>query len=221
MTDSIVIGASTGISVSGTSSISNSVIAKCDIGLLLIDQSTTTISGSNFSEIDQLNLQVIGSGSATATGNYWSFGTSEEIEQTILHQADDINLGLVTFTGFLTEPNSDTPIPPLEQVLKESAESSLALRWQAPTGKVSGYKVYSDPDNFGEYQSSIDVGFATEYELEVRVLNDEIAVTFYTSDADGTDDILEGHESWYSIASIATHRAFLFSPISSNSLRSL
>ena len=47
----------------------------------------------------------------------------------------------------------------------------------------------------------MDAGNVTSYTLSGVSVDSSISVTAYDSDADGTDDQVEGHESWFAVAS--------------------
>ena len=50
-----------------------------------------------------------------------------------------------------------------------------------------------------KYENNIDLGLVTSFFLENADPNDEYALTAYTNQADGVDDMFDGNQSWYSI----------------------
>ena len=67
---------------------------------------------------------------------------------------------------------------------------------------LSGYKIHYGNHTGYSFANTIDVGNVTFYNLSGLVTNIDsvVAVTAYDNSADGTDDMVEGNESWYAIA---------------------
>jgi hypothetical protein len=91
----------------------------------------------------QNNLTVgEGTGQTDATNNWWGTITSEGIESTIVHNADDFRNGTVNFEPFLTVPDIDAPMFPPSNVAVQPGPTSISLVWSAnPESDISGYKV--------------------------------------------------------------------------------
>ena len=62
---------------------------------------------------------------------------------------------------------------------------------------LAGYKVYYGRNENGTFESSIDVGNETSYVLVGGNINNDYYLTAYDTDADGSEDQFEGHESWF------------------------
>jgi hypothetical protein len=170
------------------------------VGIELRSQGKLSLSGSNLFLNDDLNLDNRSTETVSATGSFWGSSDSDAIEETIEHQADDINLGLVDFSGFLSSADSGVPLSPVSQVLKSEQGGDVKLEWTIPAGDVVGFIVQTNPDANGDFQTRTDVGLVSEYVVAGGSLGDAFGVSFYTSDADGVDDVLEGYESWYALA---------------------
>ncbi|MCH7530061.1 Ig-like domain-containing protein, partial [Patescibacteria group bacterium] len=86
-------------------------------------------------------------------------------------------------------------------MVKRDAVGSVFLPWAANLeSDLTGYKVhYGSPTGYS-FSNSVDIGNVTNYILSGVTLSDTIAVTAYDINADGTDDQVEGHESWFSYA---------------------
>ena len=77
--------------------------------------------------------------------------------------------------------------------------SSTELTWDANVETdLAGYKVHYGTLTNGSYNNVLDIGNVTSKILTFGLgTTDGITVTAYDSDADGTDDQIEGHESWF------------------------
>ena len=62
------------------------------------------------------------------------------------------------------------------------------------------------------YENNIDLGLVTSFFLENADPNDEYALTAYTNQADGVDDMFDGNQSWYNIFGEQENSLSLTSP---------
>ena len=77
----------------------------------------------------------------------------------------------------------------------------MQLTWAAnPESDVAGYKVHYGSSTGYSFSNAVDVGDVTSYTLSGLSVSDTIAVTAYDTQADGTNDRIEGHESWFTDA---------------------
>ena len=84
--------------------------------------------------------------------------------------------------------------------MKVVSGSDVILSWSAVTANnLSGYKIYSKQSN-GSFTFVYDVTDRglTSHTLAGASITDAYVITSYDSIADGTNDQVEGHESWYS-----------------------
>lgn len=141
------------------------------------------------------------SSNINADGNYWSTVNTSEIEEQIFDFSDNFELGEVTFNPILLSENLSAPISPPLNVIKSMVGTDLVLSWSLNSeSDLMGYKVYSGESTGYSYPNVTNVGAVSSYVFPGGDIENEFAVTAYDMDADGVNDILEGHESWYSIA---------------------
>jgi len=131
--------------------------------------------------------------------NYWP--NTSDIPSTIEDYVDNIERkGLVEFDPKLTSASPKAPITIPNGLMKVVSSSDIILSWSAVTANnLSGYKIYSKQSN-GTYTFVYDVTDRglTSHTLAGASITDAYVITSYDSIADGTNDQVEGHESWYS-----------------------
>lgn len=93
------------------SKIQDNTIANNKVGILY-PTSSQTITGNNIQGNSQYNMQA-GSASVTATNNWWGTTNSSAIGNSFYDNKNDFNLGTITFSPFLTTPNSEAPAIPI------------------------------------------------------------------------------------------------------------
>ena len=139
--------------------------------------------------------------SIDAENNYWGTSTESEIQAAIYDYTDDFELGEVDYTPFSTSLNTDAPISPPSNVTKIVSGSGVVLSWSANAeADVAGYKLYYDTPTGYSYAISIDLGNVTTYTISGGDVTTEYAITAYDTSLDGTDDMVDGNESWFSKA---------------------
>ena len=112
---------------------------------------------------------------------------------------DDINSGQVNYSNYLQSPVTTAPISSPINVYKSSSGDGIRVNWSSNLETdLSGYKIYYNPIDEFSYANSIDVGNVTSYIIDGLNLSDTIVITAYDNETDGTNDLYEGHESWYS-----------------------
>ena len=139
--------------------------------------------------------------SIDAENNYWGTATESEIQAAIYDYTDDFELGAVDYTPFSTTLNTAAPISPPTSVMKVTSGSDVVLSWTANAeADVAGYKLYYGTPTGYSYATSIDLGNVTTYTVTGGDIATEYVITAYDTSLDGTDDMVDGNESWYSKA---------------------
>ena len=153
----------------------------------------------------QTILQIDDANSVNAIDNYWGTTLASKVDEMIYDRSENFELGAANVTTFLSAKNSNAPITAPMNVIKVIESGRVKLTWSANTETdIAGYKIYYGGFTGYSYASIIDAGNLLTYTLPVGVgLNEDIAVTAYDANKDGTDDQFDGNESWYSPANKA------------------
>ena len=164
------------------------------------------ITNNNFIGWDANLVIKLLSGNSTdinATNNYWGTIDESVISGLIYDYYDDFELGEVDYSNFLSSKSTLAPVSPPVNVEKSTNQGNLKITWTANTeSDLAGYKIYYGNFSGYSFSNSIDVGNVTEYVLDLpsHYKDSTIAVTTYDIDLDDINDMTEGNESWYSIA---------------------
>ena len=198
-------GAGTGLKMNSysnySSTISNSTLINSSTSVLLEgNNGTYDFSNSNLHNNQTYNVDNNSDQEIFAENNYWGTVIESEIQDLIFDSSDDIDKGTVDYTPFLTSLNIDAPISPPSNVTKSVSGSDVVLSWTANAeADVAGYKLYYGTPTGYSYGTSIDIGNVTTYTITGGDITTEYAITAYDTSLDGTDDMVDGNESWYSI----------------------
>lgn len=186
----------TGVDNFNGSYIKNSLFLNNSIGLA---GSVTTMSGCNFIN-NQVYAFVSNSRFSTdAMNNYWGTLSASEISELIYDTNDDINLGPVNYSNYLTTPDTKAPVSCPTNFFRSSTNNSITLTWDSnKESDIAGYKLYYKSNGPFAYKKSIDVGNNTIFVSAELSMADTIMITAYDMEADGINDQIEGHESWFS-----------------------
>ena len=110
-------------------------------------------------------------------------------------------MGEVDYDPYLSALDTDAPISPPTNVTKAVSGSDVVLSWTANSeSDVAGYKLYYGNPTGYSYDNSVDLGNVTTHTVTDGDIGTEYAITAYDNSLDGTDDQVDGNESWYSIA---------------------
>ena len=84
---------------------------------------------------------------------------------------------------------------------KSVSGSDVVLNWSANgESDIAGYKLhYGSPTGYS-YSTTVDLGNVTTYTVTGGDIATEYALTAYDSSLDGTDDMVDGNESWFSVS---------------------
>ena len=147
------------------------------------------------------SVKILGNDNNNFENNYWGTASESEIQAAIYDYTDDFELGQVDYTPFLTSLNIEAPISPPSNVTKFVSGSDVVLSWSANAeSDVAGYKLYYGSSTGYSYATSIDIGNVTTYTVIGGDITTEYAITAYDTNLDGTDDMVDGNESWFSVA---------------------
>jgi len=139
------------------------------------------------------------SGSVDATNNWWGTINGSEISKKIFDWNNDNSLELINYNPILNKINIDAPISPPTGLSKNTLGNALIVNWNKnKESDVAGYKLYFGSFDGIKFSDTIDVGIDTTYTFIGKSISDLILVTAYDAQKDNNDDLLEGHESWYS-----------------------
>lgn len=131
--------------------------------------------------------------------NYWGTDDTTAINRIIFDIYDDAAQEIVLYKPFETNANTDTPINPPKEVYKKMDGDMVFVNWARNSeADLAGYKVY-----YGNgLEQIINSGNDTLVIIPGINLIDTVAVTAYDTQADGNDDVFEGHESDFTYAQI-------------------
>ncbi|MBC7861685.1 MAG: right-handed parallel beta-helix repeat-containing protein [Bacteroidia bacterium] len=131
---------------------------------------------------------------------YWKQSTSTGIDGVIWDYFDDQNLGIVNPSGFQLLPDTSAPVTPVENVIKTNmGGGNIQVSWAANSETdLAGYKIYWGSPTGYSFANSINAGNVITYTITAAI-TDTIVVTAYDSQANGIDDQVEGHESWFNV----------------------
>lgn len=126
--------------------------------------------------------------------NYWGINDTVAINKTIIDLYDNPIAGEVIYKPFIEMPDPDAPISKPQLVFKRLVNNAVTVTWSANgEADLAGYKVY--------YQNNIaNTLLDTLVTIPDILLTESIRVTAYDTDADGSRDQVEGHESAYAEA---------------------
>lgn len=158
-----------------------------------------TFKNNNLIAIQESNFQNNFNANIDATQNYWGTDDESVIADKITDGLDNINYGIVNYSNFLTSPTSSAPVEAPNNVFKGSTNGGVLVSWDASvSNNVDGYKVYYKTNSTEDFQLLADVNNVTSYLTDVVSINSIIVVKSYSTEADGSNDYIEGNESDFS-----------------------
>ncbi len=137
----------------------------------------------------------------TVDSNYlWGSTSNSQIDPYVLDWFDDNTWSLLYYSPFLTSPDTIAPISPPANVTKtDLGGGNVQINWDSNLETdLAGYKLYWTPNSCYSFTNMLDLGIVDSFILSGVSITDTIAVTAYDNSIDGTDDQLDGNESWYS-----------------------
>ncbi|WP_299053828.1 FG-GAP-like repeat-containing protein [uncultured Polaribacter sp.] len=189
-----------GYNIGGNTNITNSNLINFVEGLVFDGKNNINVTNNNI-VLSLYNIKNNTDSNLVLENNYWGTSLESEIQAAIYDSSDDVSLGTVDYTPFLTTPNTSAPIAPPSNVVKNKNGTDVILTWSKNLeSDTAGYKLYYGSPTGYSYESTIDLGNVTSYTVADADINSEFAITAYDTDKDGTDDMVEGNESWFSKA---------------------
>ncbi|MBI5964664.1 MAG: fibronectin type III domain-containing protein [Chloroflexi bacterium] len=170
-----------------------------------IEYGSPTFNGNNIyrnNGYSIYNNNAQGSPTVNAENNWWGTASSPAIQGLVYDWFDDPNKGIVDISPYRTGINTAAPMSPPIGVVVTPSLSMMGVSWTAnPESDLAGYKVYWDADSHYPYANSADVGNVTSYNIPGLGAGTDyyIAVTAYDSSRDGSNDMTDGNESWFSV----------------------
>jgi hypothetical protein len=102
------------------------------------------------------------------------------------------------YSPILTSLDTTTPISrPKGIKLVEACSGSIALWNSNLEADIKGYKIHYGDFNGYEFEYIMDLGDTNIFDTQFLSAYDTIAITAYDNLADGINDLIEGHESWF------------------------
>jgi hypothetical protein len=186
----------TGVDNYNGSYIKNSLFINNSVGLV---GSVTTMSGCNFFDNQAYDFVSNSRFATDARNNYWGTLSASEISNLIYDTDDDINLGPVDYSNYLSTPNTKAPVSIPANFFKSAADNAVTLTWNAnKESDIDGYRLYYKSNGAFAFKNSIDVGKKTIFVSAALSMSDTVMITAYDYEANGINDQIEGHESWFS-----------------------
>ncbi len=154
---------------------------------------------NNFEYVNDFYFKNSTGNQVTSSNNYW-----HNISSSLIYDYyDDFELGKVVYSPALSTPETDAPISAPLNLTKHSSGDRVTISWNSNIeSDLSGYRIYYNAISEFIFENSIDVGNKTSYTLSGIDLSTEIVVTAYDAEANNIDDVIEGHESWFSVRAI-------------------
>jgi len=198
------LGNSNSNSPTGKSIINNTIFGFSIDTLIRLYGASNVLNNNNFKyntgKITATNKSLSGT-NINGNNNFWGTTNSSEISASIYDGVDDPAFGNITIATTLTQTVNAAPLFPVRNVIKELIGGQVRVSWtSAIESDLAGYRVYHGAFTGFSYSNSIDAGNTTSTTVAGITLGDDIGVTSYDTDRDGTDDQYDANESWYSTA---------------------
>jgi len=198
------LGNSNSNSPTGKSIINNTIFGFSTDTLIRLHGASNILNNNNFKyntgKITATNKSLSGT-NINGNNNFWGTTNSTEINASIYDGVDDPALGNITIATTLTQTDNAAPLFPVRNVIKELVGGQVRVSWtSAIESDLAGYRVYHGAFTGFSYSNNLNVGNTTSTSVAGVTINDDIGVTSYDSDWDGTDDQYDANESWYSAA---------------------
>jgi gliding motility-associated-like protein len=150
------------------------------------------------------NNRSVTNNSINASNTYWGTTVEATIKEKIYDYEDNNQKSLVNITPVRSTIDNSVALFPVRNVRKSVVGSAVELTWSAsPESDVTGYKIYYGGFTGYSYANTISLtGTSTvTYTMPAGVsIDEDIAITAIDATSTGTDDQINGYESWYAPA---------------------
>jgi gliding motility-associated-like protein len=150
------------------------------------------------------NNRSVTNNSINASNTYWGTTAESVIKERIYDYEDNNQKSLVNISPVRSTIDNSVALFPVRNVRKSVVGSNVELTWSAsPESDVTGYKIYYGGFTGYSYANTISLtGTSTvTYTMPAGVgIDEDITITAIDATATGTDDQINGYESWYAPA---------------------
>ncbi len=141
---------------------------------------------------------------ADATGTWWGTSDSLTIFTKILDYYDNLLHGEIVLGNWPSTPDTNAPMSPPGGLSDLPGSGFHTISWDPnPESDLAGYGIYFWTTDGYRYARYMSVGNVTSYQLPDSIYNQGFAVVANDGQANGFQDILEGHQSGF--ARLAGH----------------
>ncbi|MDD9951072.1 MAG: fibronectin type III domain-containing protein, partial [Zetaproteobacteria bacterium] len=138
----------------------------------------------------------------SATGNYWDTIVTTEIDDLIHDSKDDASLNTVSYlSSYLGSPATSAPLSVIQGIsVSGGSGGSATVAWTpGPESDISGYRVYWDTTTQNiPYTNSQDCPLGSSCVISgITTGTTYFTVTSLKVGHDGSNDMVEGYESYY------------------------
>lgn len=164
----------------------------------------------NYYEIE--NQSITGNTDVDAKNTWFGTTNTSTIDSLIYDWFDNSNYTFVLYSPLLTTPDTVAPIsPPFRVQKKDMGSGNILLSWDPnPESDLAGYKIYWGNPTGYSFSNSINVGNVNQYLLTGVNITDTFSVTAYDNSMSGYKDLVNGHESWFSLPADSSNKCSAF-----------
>lgn len=141
-------------------------------------------------------------GNLNVNNCWWGTTSTAIIDSFIYDFLDNGANGVVDYTPFLSTPDTIAPVtPPVNIIKTDLGGGNIQITWNTNMETdLAGYKIYWGSPTGYSFANFVNVGNVNTYTLTGISITDTIAVTAYDNLMNGTNDQLDGNESWFTNA---------------------
>lgn len=202
-TNSSVLGDGTGTGVRATYlNATHSLFKLHDVGIHFghtYQPTNLSIDHCNIWGNNQYNAICDTTYGADATGTWWGTNDSLTIFTKILDYYDNLLHGEIVLGNWPSTPDTNAPMSPPGGLSDLPGNGFHTISWDPnPETDLLGYGIYFGTTDGYRYAQYFGVGNVTTYQLPDSIFNQGFAVVANDAQANGFQDMLEGHQSGFS-----------------------